>query len=156
VGGGGDGGGSDAPAAPTTAEGLYRGTLSNSSTASVFSAVVLEDRQFWSLYGNTVGGALVVGGHIQGQGTSSNGVFTSSTSKDFGFAPAIAGSLVPRPSGKNIFNFQLNLGPAPCALPGAMGAGIGVYTTLANGMHQLVIASVDVSRTVGSVAVGTR
>lgn len=83
---------------------------------------------------------------------AANGAFTGTTADGC----SLSGTLVPRPSGKNIFNFQLNLGPAPCALPGATGAGIGIYTTLANGMHQLIIASVDVSRTFGSVAFGTR
>lgn len=232
------GGGGDNPAPATTAEGTYRGTITNSPSASAFSAIVLEDGQIWTAYGNSVGGGLVVSGLIQGQGTSSNGSFTSSTVKDFGVVPAIAGtlsatyvagvslsgtvaaggstvgfngtalpaaefnyntpatlssvvgnwnlsstsgnaialtvaangtftgtatggcslsgSLAPRPSGKNIFNFQLTNGPAPCALAGWSGAGIGLYTTLANGSHQLVIAAVDVSRTFGSIAFGTR
>lgn len=235
---GGGGGDTPAPAPATTAEGTYRGTITNSPSASAFSAIVLEDGQFWTAYGNSVGGGLVVSGLIQGQGTSSNGSFTSSTVKDFGAVPALAGTLsatyvsgvslsgtitaggstvgfngtavpaaefnynapaslssvvgnwnlsstsgdaialavaangtftgtatggcsvsgtvAPRPSGKNVFNIQFTNGPAPCELPGWSGGGIGLYTTLSNGTHQLTVAVVDVSRTYGSVAFGTR
>jgi len=233
------GGGGDSPAAAaTTAEGPYSGTVTNSTTASAFSAVVLEDGQVWTIYGNTVGGVLLASGLIQGQGASSNGTFTSSTIKDFGASPALAGTLnatyvqgaslagsitegggsigfsgtaipattfnyntpallsnvvgawtlsstsgatisltvsangafagtatggcalsgtlTPRPSGKNIFNVQMTMGPAPCSLPGWTGGGIAIYSTLANGGHQLIVGSVDSSRTYGSASFGTR
>jgi hypothetical protein len=234
------GGGSAAPAATasTTAEGTYSGSITNSTTASAFSTVVLEDGQVWAMYGNNVGGQLVVLGIIEGQGASNNGTFTSTTIKDFGASPAISGSLnatyvtgasltgtitagggtfgikgtaipaatydyntpaslgsvvgnwnmsstsgnsialniaangtftgtatgacslsgsvTPRPSGKNIFNVQMTIGPAPCALAGWTGGGIAIYTALANGTHQFILATVDSSRTYGSAAFGTR
>jgi hypothetical protein len=233
------GGGGDSPAAPATSpEGVYSGSITSSTVASAFSTVVLEDGQVWTIYGNTVGGVLVVNGLIQGQGTSSNGTFTSSTMKDFGASPALAatlnatyvqgaslagtiteaggsigfsgtatpattfdyntpaqlsnvvgawtlsstsgntialtvsatgaftgtatggcsvsGTFTPRPSGKNIFNFQMTIGPAPCTLAGWTGGGIAIYSTLANGSHQLIVGSADASRTYGTASIGTR
>lgn len=234
------GGGSDAPStSAATAEGAYSGAITNSTTASAFSAVVLDDGQVWALYGNNVGGSLLVLGLLQGQGASNNGAFTSTTIKDFGASPVVSmslnatyvagasvvgafttargasigingiaippanfnynsaaslvnvmgnwnmsstsgnaialniaasgaftgtatggctlsGSLSPRPSGKNVYNVQMTIGPAPCALPGFTGGGIGIYSTLANGSHQLILASVDSSRTYGSASFGTR
>ena len=233
-GGGGDSGATAGP----SAEGAYSGAITGSSTSSAFSAVVLEDGQVWALYGNAIGGGLVVGGIVQGQGISNNGTFTSTTIKDFGYLPPVAGTLdatyvagasiqgtvtagggsiglsgsaIPstsfnyntpalvsniagnwtlsstsgntialniasngtftgtatggctlsgsvaaRPSGKNIFNVQLTNGPAPCALPGFQGNGIGIYTALASGAHQLIVAVIDSSRTYGAASFGTR
>jgi hypothetical protein len=232
------GGGSSTPPPATTPEGPYSGTITGSATSAAFSAVVLEDGQVWTLYGNNVGGGLVVSGLIQGQGTSSNGSFTSTSVKDFGYSPALSatltatyvagvslngtfsaggtsanfagtvipsatfnyntpallsnvvgnwslsstsgssitltvaangsftgtatgactlsGQMAPRASGKNIYDVQLLIGPAPCALPGWSGAGIGLYTTLTNGTHQLIIAMVDSTRSVGTASFGTR
>jgi hypothetical protein len=232
------GGGGSSSTSAGTAEGVYKGTVSNSSTASAFNAVVLEDGQIWALYGNSIGGTLFVSGLIQGQGTTNNGSFSSSSVKDFGTNPSVAGTLnasyvagaslagtfssasgnvslagtavpaadfnyntpallsdvlgnwtliststnvismniaangtytgtdtggctlsgtiTPRSSGKNIFNTTMSIGPAPCALPGWTGGGIGIYSTLTNGTHQLILAAVDSSRAYGSASFGTR
>jgi hypothetical protein len=234
----GGGGGDTATATSATAEGTYSGAITNDTVAAAFDAIVLEDGQIWTLYGNVVGGTLEVLGLLEGQGTSSNGSFTSTTIKDFGASPAIAASMtatyvpstsiagtitapagslgfngtaipasvfnyatpaslsnivgawtlastsgnsiainvaangtftgqsngsctlsglmVPRPSGKNVFNVQLTIGPAPCSLPGFLGGGIALYLPLANGTHQLIFAVVDASRSVGTAAFGTR
>ena len=237
------GGGSDSTSPPppppvTTAEGAYNGTVTHTTNASAFSAVLLEDGQIWQLYGSDIGGSLIVSGLMQGQGVSSNGSFTSTTTKDFGLNPAptfmlnasyvagvslkgtytfgaasasFAGTAIPaaqfnyntpaslpsvvgnwsmseiggnmlavtiaangtftmisnsgcttsgtvaaRTSGKNIFDVQMIKGPAPCSGPGLKIAGIGIYTTLANGTHQFIMAVVDVSRMYGTAAFGTR
>lgn len=93
------GGGGDAPAtavvAPvgtTTAEGVYGGTLTG-STSSQFEALFLENGEYWTLYGTSTPAAFGVAGFVQGSGTSNNGSFTSANARDFGFAPAVAGSL---------------------------------------------------------------
>ena len=235
---GGGGSSTPTPVSGPSAEGAYKGTITNSATASAFNAVVLEDGQYWTLYGNSAGGVLVVNGLIQGQGTSTNGTFTSSTLKDFGYSPAVSGTLnatyaagasisgtvvlgagsigltgtavptatfdyntaasvsnvvgawtlsstsgqtialniasggsftglvsngcsltgtvSPRPSGKNILNVQLTFGPAPCSLPGQQAVGIGIYTTLVTGAHQLIVAVTDSTRTYASTSFGTR
>lgn len=97
-GGGGDGdvgaGGtqqSPPPPAPT-AEGVYGGTLTGSVAAN-FEALVLENGDFWAIYGQDSGSIFSVYGFIQGQGTSNNGSFTAASVKDFGFVPPPTGTL---------------------------------------------------------------
>ncbi len=88
---GGGGGGEDTSPAGPTAEGVYGGTLTD-STASAFQMVVLEDGTYWALYGENFGGFLLVSGFVQGSGSSSNGSFSGSA-RDFGYAPALTGSV---------------------------------------------------------------
>lgn len=88
------GGGSDSSSAPATgpsAEGVYGGTLTG-STSSDFELVVLENGEYWAIYGVQTPGLFVVAGFLQGTGTSNNGSFTSSDTRDFGFVPATAGT----------------------------------------------------------------
>lgn len=73
----GGGGGSSAPA-PTPmakAEGVYSGTT---STGLEFSLLVLENDQFYSLLGTTIGGVFFVSSLAEGQGNSNNGSFAAS------------------------------------------------------------------------------
>jgi hypothetical protein len=71
-----------------SAEGAYLGALT-SSQSSAFKLLILENGEFWTLYGNQYSDQFLVAGLIQGSGTSDNGNFTSSNAKDFGFAPAL-------------------------------------------------------------------
>ena len=91
--GGGGGGDASTPETTTgpTAEGVYGGTLSGNTRSTAFELLVLENGEFWSLYGTQIGNTLGVAGFVQGSGTSNNGSFTSSNGKDFGFVPAVAG-----------------------------------------------------------------
>lgn len=79
-----------APAPTTKAEGAYEGTTSDNQA---FQAIVLNNDQFWSMYGTKSGDDLLVGGFLQGQGSSSDGSFNSSDVRDFAFSPAAAGSM---------------------------------------------------------------
>lgn len=79
------------PAAGTTAEGAYGGTLTG-SPSTAFQLLVLEDGSFWSMYGTATASFFGVAGFVQGTGTSVNGSFTSTSTKDFGFYPAVAGT----------------------------------------------------------------
>lgn len=86
------GGGSDvAPTIGPTAEGVYGGTLTGSAS-NAFQLLVLENGDFWAMYGTQADGVFGVAGFIQGSGTSTSGRFTSSSTEDFGFAPAMPGS----------------------------------------------------------------
>ncbi len=82
-GGGGGGGGSGATAAAptpvTTAQGAYNGTFSNGGE---HDTLVLENDQFYSIYGSTVGDAFAVYGFLQGNGKSSGGSFSATDVKD--------------------------------------------------------------------------
>jgi len=235
-GGGGDDAAAAAPAAPT-AEGVYGGTLTGGSN-NAFELLVLENGEFWALYGTGTAAGLSVEGFIQGNGASDNGTFSSPISKDFGFAPAKAatinatynataktisgssitglgnvsfsggplagstydyntpaalstitglwtmtdpegetialnvgtngafsgigsgctftGSMVPRPSGKNVFNVTLTFGGAPCDLPGQSASGVAVTSPMSGGHAQLAVAVVDGSKQYGAVVFGTR
>lgn len=75
-------GGGDS-AAPATAgpvpEGLWTGTTGNGRT---ISGVVLDDGSYWFLYA-AVGTPALMAGTLQGNGSTSNGTFTSSNGLDF-------------------------------------------------------------------------
>lgn len=91
------GGGGDEPAAEKaattpTAEGTYTGTLTGGPNTT-FSLILLENGDFWSIYGTQPGSTFNVVGVAQGSGTSSNGTYTSSSAKDFGFVPALAATV---------------------------------------------------------------
>lgn len=85
------GGGGDAGNSGPTAEGVYGGTLTG-STSSAFQLLVLENGEFWAMYGVRTTNAFGVAGFLQGSGVSNSGTFTSSNTKDFGFAPAVSGT----------------------------------------------------------------
>ena len=78
---GGDDNSSTTPAAPaaTSAEGLWKGTTSTDRTVG---GLVLDDGSYWFLY-TVIGSPNVAAGLVQGNGTSQNGSFTSSNTKDF-------------------------------------------------------------------------
>ena len=98
------GGGSDSPVTPAaavsvpvpvstaTAEGVYVGDLTG-SRSNEFELLVLENGEFWTIYGTSSPTTVSVAGFIQGSGTSNNGKFTSSNAKDFGINPALAGTV---------------------------------------------------------------
>jgi hypothetical protein len=64
------------------AEGAYQGTVSNGRE---HYTLVLENDQFYSMYGNTVNGVFLIAGLVQGQGSSRNGSFSAADVKDFLF-----------------------------------------------------------------------
>jgi hypothetical protein len=81
---GGGGSSSSAPPPPPppdlgTAEGLWNGTTGSGRS---FSGLVLDDGTYWFLY-TAVGNNTVLGGAVQGDGTSSSGKFNSSNGMDF-------------------------------------------------------------------------
>ena len=86
-GGGGGAGGVDSgpvtilPPAPVVgaAQGIYIGTTSDGREVDT---IVLENDQFYTMYGNTVGNAFQVSGFVQGDGKSNNGSFTSANAVD--------------------------------------------------------------------------
>lgn len=92
----GGGGSSTSTASQATvspsAEGAYSGTLTGSSS-NAFEMVVLENGDFWALYGSQTPTQFGVAGFIKGTGTYNNGSFTSSNAKDFGFASAASASI---------------------------------------------------------------
>lgn len=97
--GGGDGD-SPPPATSETAEGLWIGTTNTNRSVT---GVLLDDGTYYVLY-SRVNNPSVIGGVVQGHGTSINGSFSSSDARDFnieglGVLPAtISASYVARQS----------------------------------------------------------
>jgi len=87
-------GASTTPVTPTLvgAEGVYGGTLAG-ALSSEFQLLILENGDYWSIYGKTYASTFYVYGVAQGTGTANNGSFISTNLKDFGTAPATAGSV---------------------------------------------------------------
>lgn len=220
-----------APVAKNTAEGAYFGHLGGATPNNTFNLVVLENGEFWGLYGNSSRNNFYISAFIKGQGTSNNGRFTSSKAGDFGFTPPLPvtvqasyvakesiqaevstvagkvrligaaaipsvynydkpakleaiqgkwstisleyergsltiqpsgtfsgegagctynGTIVPRPSGKNIYNVKLKFG-SNCAMPGEQAEGIGILSK-----EGLVVAGTAANGLVGTVVLGTR
>jgi hypothetical protein len=218
-----------------SAEGLYAGTASN---GQFFNTLVLENNQYYIIYGNLFGDAFNVGGLLTGTGQASNGNFTSTDLREFpalglpilgtlsaiyspgvsfnavavtrgtavtytgsslattnytyntrakltdiagvwnmlsaqglpvtlnisttgtytGALPGctVSGTIVPRASGKNVFDVTIQFGPAPCALADQTASGHAVTYLLANGKRELIVMGSDVTRTVATVLTGVR
>lgn len=64
----------------TTAEGLYAGIASN---GRYFNTLVIEDNQYYTLYGGLAGDSFDIAGLVMGTGQSANGSFTSADLKEF-------------------------------------------------------------------------
>lgn len=86
-GGGGDSGSSNSSA---TAEGVYGGTMTGSNSQA-FQLLVLENGEFWGMYGAQTTSAFAVAGFVQGSGSSLSGAYASSNTRDFGSTPAQLG-----------------------------------------------------------------
>lgn len=69
-------------------EGAYEGGITGAAS-SAFRMYVLQDGQFWALYGSISGlGQMRASGFMQGQFQTSGDRFTSADARDFGFVPA--------------------------------------------------------------------
>jgi hypothetical protein len=243
-GGGGGSGGSTAPVvtpapvpAPVVgaAQGFYIGTTSDGRE---IDTIVLENDQFYTMYGHTTNNAFLVSGFVQGNGKSNNGSFTSADGVDSasnntrtaasvnatytagvnlngslveaastvnftsapiaaavinynapakladiagkwdltslrGFATTLnisatgglsgnssgcvmSGSIVPRASGKNVFDVSIDFGPAPCLIPSQSIKGIAIDYVATNGQRQLIVAGIDSARVNTAAFFGVR
>jgi len=66
--------------AVSTAQGVYEGVASN---GRYFNTLVLENDQYYTIYGNLFNNVFTVAGLITGTGQSGNGGFSSADLKDF-------------------------------------------------------------------------
>lgn len=87
-GGGGSGGSASTASA---AQGAYEGTTSNGNS---IDTVVLENDQYWGVYGKTVGSIFILQGLVQGNGQSGNGSFSSSDLRQFNFDGSVASGIL--------------------------------------------------------------
>lgn len=91
-------------------------------------------------------------GEVQAVTVSADGALTASGLDGCNFS----GTVLPRASGKNVFDVTLRFGPAPCALANQTATGIALAYLLGDGRTQLVVAVHDAARTVGTAAFGVR
>jgi hypothetical protein len=68
---------------------------------------------------------------------------------------SVTGSFVPRASGKNVFNFKVISGPAPCARPADVSTGVAVEFSIGS-TRQLVAAATGVTLVNGTGWIGSR
>lgn len=85
------GGGDDAPVSTERPEGVFGGKLTG-STSTDFQMIILENGELWSIYGGSTPTTFGVAGFVQASTTAIGTSFTSSNARDYGFAPALAGT----------------------------------------------------------------
>jgi hypothetical protein len=114
----GGGGGTSAPITQvSSAQGVYQGTVSNNRQ---HNTMVLENDQFYTLYGNIVNGVFGVVGFIQGNGKSNNGSFSSTDLRDFlSNGTVVSGSLSASYSPNVSFNGTITEGTSTVTFTGA-------------------------------------
>ncbi len=83
---------------------------------------------------------------------AATGAFTGTTN----LGCAVSGTIVPRPSGKNVFNATLTLGAAPCALAGQTLNGVGLTYPLGNGTSQLIFEFVTPTKSAATAFFAVR
>lgn len=81
---------------------------------------------------------------------SSGGVVSSVTS----LGCTISGTVVPRASGRNVYDVALNFGPAPCALPNGSAGGVAIIQLLGT-TRQLAVTVVTADLSLGAAFFGT-
>jgi hypothetical protein len=142
-GGGGGGGASTSSAGSTTtpgsnttptaaigAEGAYIGTVSNGFE---HNTIVLEDGQYYSLYGMTSGGGFAAAGFLQGSGQSNSGSFSSSDLKDYAFNGAVFSGTLSTSYTASSFNGTLTEGASSATFTGApIDVAVFNYNSAAN------------------------
>lgn len=131
-GGGGDGGAPAGPVVASSAEGVYEGTISN---GRIHNTIVLENDQFFTLYGVALpGGGTLVTGLIQGNGKSNNGSFSSTDLKDFASGTVVSGSLSASYTAKTSLNGSITEGSSTVTFTGTspLKNSLYVYEAAAN------------------------
>jgi hypothetical protein len=84
--------GGTSSAAGASAEGAYAGTLTK-RPGDHLQMLVLENGEFFALYGTRTSSRFDVSGFLQGSGVSDRGRYASSNVRDLGFSPALTGAV---------------------------------------------------------------
>lgn len=133
LGGCGGGGGATVAASTNVAspQGVYEGTFSTSGT---HNTLILENNQFYTLYGSSVAGMFTVEGFLQGNGQASGGTFTASDVKDANTAgQLLSGSLSATYTASNSLSGTLTEGAQTVNFAGTgVVASVYDYNTAAN------------------------
>jgi len=147
-----------APLTATYGSGTINGTLTEAGRAVTFSGTAAAVAPY--VYATPAKLSDVTGpwalalldGETANVTITTTGTFNGQSSGGCQFS----GSVAPDTAGKNVFTVSGTYGPAPCALPHQTSTGIAIYSLTSTGLHQLVVAVVDSSRTVGMAGVGQR
>lgn len=88
-------GGSGSPGSPLPRlEGAWSGATEIGARQAGLRLLVLDDGEYWTLYGDELAGGFAVGGFVQGSGVSADGKFSSANARDFfGLLPVPSGTL---------------------------------------------------------------
>lgn len=147
----------------------FSGTLSASYSASNFSGTLTEGGTSVTFTGAPINAAVFdynsaaslstvsgvwnltsIDGDPVALTLAANGSYTA-----FSGTCSITGTVTPRPSGKNVFNFTQTFG-STCPLAGQSASGIAITYLLTNGQRQLIVAETNASRTFGTALFGVR
>lgn len=87
-----------------------------------------------------------------------DGSLSGEDSSNFGGPKcSFIGAVAPRLAAENVFDVQLQFGPAPCTLPNQVVTGVGItYTIAGTAVRQFLLAGVDGIRAQGTALFGTR
>lgn len=121
----------------------------NGNTANVTGYVYNTPAQIATIVGSWSGSSLF--GNATSVNITTSGAYTGTSG-----SCAISGTLIPRASGKNIFNVTYTNGVNGCGIPNLSAQGIGIASTLSNGKMQLIIALTTADKSVGTVAFITK
>lgn len=83
---------------------------------------------------------------------SPNGAVSAMTSLGCNYT----GTVVPRASGRNVYDIRITFGAPPCQLAGGTATGIAIIVEPVAGARQLLVAAIDATRELGVTFVGTR
>ncbi|HJV03072.1 MAG TPA: hypothetical protein VJ752_21225 [Burkholderiaceae bacterium] len=129
----GGGGGATVAASTTIAspQGVYQGAF---STGGTHNTLVLENNQFYTIYGSTVAGVFTVEGFLQGNAQASGGSFAATDVKDATTAgQLLTGSLSASYTATNSLNGTLTEGSNTVTFTSsAVAASVYDYNTAAN------------------------
>jgi hypothetical protein len=90
-GGGGSGSGQAAVPATSPVQGVYEGNI---ASGRYYNTLILENNEYYAMYGSLQNNAFYVMGFVQGTGSANNGSFSSSDLRDFAYNGSVySGSL---------------------------------------------------------------
>lgn len=128
------------------------GQITFPGLAPAGSSYVYASAPNLSLITGAWSGNLLSGGEAVNFTIGTTGSITGLSASNCSFT----GNLVPRASGKNVFDFNLTYGAAPCALPNQTATGSVISYLLSNAQRQIILAGADATATHAAVIFAVR
>lgn len=82
---------------------------------------------------------------------STSGALTANFKGSYSGTCTATGSVLPRNSGKNVYDLSLTFGSAPCLLPGTTVGGVMLSYLLTNGQKQMIAVATTTNKSSGNV-----